>query len=79
MRWRMCPKCGIKMSMEISETDLRIYHCNVCKQKFMELQGELLKYIEREASKNNMNVQQYMDDMFKVLDDMERRTNGQAV
>jgi len=79
MRWRMCPKDGVKMSMEISETGFHIYHCHICKQRYMEFQGELLKYIENMDKKDNKDIDEFMEDVFKVLDEMERKINEQDV
>jgi Zn-finger nucleic acid-binding protein len=75
MRWKMCPKCGVKMSMEVSETDLQIFHCHVCKQSFIEFSSELLKYVEQKANENNKDINEFIDDLFKILDKMELDKN----
>ena len=61
--------------MEISETDLKIYRCHICKQVYMEIGGELLKYVERRAEEENKPLDKFMDDLFEVLEKMERKTD----
>lgn len=69
MRWRMCPKCGTKMTHEVSEIDLDMFRCNYCKASYMDIRGELLKYVESKAKEKNMEADEFLID---ILDKMTK-------
>lgn len=68
MRWRMCPKCGVKMFHGVESEDVDIYTCPVCKDSQLVITGELLEDVEKLAEKTNRTAEEALLDMIKKLE-----------
>lgn len=65
IRWRMCPKCGVKMLREVDEKELEIYVCPICKSGQLTLAGKLLRDVQRVADNTKKNVEDLIIDAIK--------------
>lgn len=68
-RWKMCPKCGIKMQLSIDGENVVIYMCPICKDGHMTISGELLKEVEKVAEATKRDVDEVL---LSAVKDMEK-------
>lgn len=67
MKWRMCPKCGVKLILESVEIDVLVYVCPVCKYGQMILRGETLKRVEKAANEINKTIEELIIEALDVI------------
>ena len=73
MRWKMCPKCGTKMTHDAREKDLDIYTCHICKLSFFEFKGKLLKHIEEKAESVDKKLDQFLIDILDGIGNEKKK------
>lgn len=58
MRWMMCPKCGVKMSLIQEDKEILIHMCPIHKDWYMTFYGGLLKRLEEISRQTGKSIQE---------------------
>jgi len=66
-RWEMCPRCGVKMLLDVDEDEVEIYVCPCCKDGYMTLSGGLLEEVKKLSETQNKSIEELIIDTFKGM------------
>jgi len=79
MRWRMCPRCGIKMQHTVDEEEVDIFICPVCKDGDLIISGDLFEQVQKIADTKNQTANEVLLEALKEIKDWskenERKNN----
>lgn len=64
-RWKMCPRCGIKMGIIEKGPELTIHMCPISKDWYMTFSGELLKKLEKISVLTDKSISDLIHDACK--------------
>ena len=64
-RWKMCPKCGVKMQVVEEEPELTIHMCPISKDWYMTFSGRLLKLLEEQSTLQGKTISELIHDAIR--------------
>ena len=75
-KWRMCPRCGVKMQHTVDEDEVDIFKCPICKDGELTISGELLKKVEKIAGIKGESVNDILLNALQQIKDWRKNNES---
>lgn len=70
----MCPRCGVKLQTDMIDSDIVVYHCPICRQDFVNVDGKTERMLKAKAYMKGRSLEEEIEEYIKDCE--EKRYAG---